>query len=135
MDKVVLICCGETVVLDSGPVRLKCPQCGTDFAEAQIVELQTQEISQVPLVDLTRACSMLNKPADWINARRTGGTLEAQYGVPMSYGPPLDFAFPIEAVRRLATAEGLTLTPRSIQNGVLSSVIWIDRQAVNKKSS
>jgi hypothetical protein len=110
MNDIVLVCCGEAVPPPPGDID--CPACGTHFTAGQTEQLQMREIQDIPMVDVRCAARMFNQTQQWIFERR-------QVLKPIHGYRGLDFVFPLAAIRRFATEQKLTLTPRPIVNGVL----------------
>jgi len=121
--KIILTCCGQTIPA-GGMEPVNCPACSTHFDEADIEQLQAEQVTKLPVVDVLRATSMLAHPADWINKMREERRLE-----PVHYaflGMP--FVFEITSVRRLADELNLPIMPLPIRkNGVLGAVLWVKR--------
>lgn len=113
MRPIILTCCGETT--PSAHEAATCPSCGASFTEMQLEQLQGEQVSRLPVVDLRAASAMLGRPPESIRAE--WDLLEPIYGV-----LGLDFVFPITAIRRYASERNLapSRAPR---------VLLIDRPA------
>ena len=104
--------CGNSVATDdSGADDVRCSECGAQFDAPYMVAIQRD---REPAADHLRASQMLGRDKDWIEVQRQNGELAAIYNSGI-----VGIAFPLSALKSLATKHGLEVRPLAESGALL----------------